>query len=239
MTIWVIFAFLTATVMAGLLLPVLRRREGPAAARADYDLAVFRDQLAELERDAARGAIAPAEAQAAGNEIARRLIAASAPAAATPSRRAAPIVALAGALLIPVIALPLYLSRGRPALPDVPYAERLANAVANRDFDALVAKVEAHLVKQPDDIAGWKVLAPAYRQAQRWDDAARAFKRIIELSRPDAGTFSDYGEMLVFANQGMVAAEAAKAFADALKIEPKLPTARFFAAVALKQEGKT
>ncbi len=237
MMIWIIFVFMAALVMAGLLLPVALR-PGPVAQRQDYDRAVFRDQLAELDRDVARGAIAPAEAEAARNEISRRLLQAATPAAPRTAIAGKPIVAVTGAALVPALALLLYVQLGHPTMPDVPLAARLDNAVQNQDFDALIAKVEKHLAVKPDDVEGWRVLAPAYRGVRRWDDAASAYANLFKLEVPTPALIADYGEMLVFANEGMVTAEASRAFGEALKLDPKLPKARFFNALALKQEGK-
>jgi cytochrome c-type biogenesis protein CcmH len=235
--IWLVFAIVTAAVLAVLLMPLWRGRAAVAPGRDRYDRAVFRDQLAELERDRARGAIGAAEAEAARNEISRRLIEAARPQSQTAAGGAG-TVGLIGATMVPIIAVALYLNSGMPELPDVPLAKRLERAVENQDFAALVAKVERHLAQNPDDVEGWKVLAPAYKREGRWQDAADAYSNIIRLSKANAGTIADYGEMLVFANDGMVTAEAARAFAAALQADAKLPKARFFAALALKQEGK-
>lgn len=239
MTIWIVFAVMTAAVIALLLLPVLRAKPGAVAVdRAAYDRAVFRDQLAELDRDAARGTIGKAEAEAARNEIARRLIAVSSDGPArTPT--GIPMAAILASLAVPAIALPLYLRAGNPMLPDVPLQSRLENAAVNQDYDALIVKVEQHLAQKPDDIDGWKVLAPAYRNALRWDDAAEAERNILRLSPATPEALSQYGEALVMANQGIVSAEAHQIFRQALAMDAKYPQARFYDALALKQEGKT
>jgi cytochrome c-type biogenesis protein CcmH len=237
--IWIVFAAMTAAVIAVLILPVLRRGAGEGAAdRNAYDRAVFRDQLAELDRDLERGTIGAAEAEAARNEISRRLIAATGESRAAHAMKA-PAVALVAALVVPVVALPLYLWEGKPQLPGVPLAERLAEAEDKGDYEALVVKVEQHLAQNPDDLDGWRVLAPAYRRAERWNDAAEAQRNIVRLSPPDAALLADYGEAMVMAGQGMVSAEAHEQFTKALALDPKLPKARFFDALALKQEGKT
>ncbi len=234
MTIWLVLSAMSLAAMAWLLIPVLASK--PAVAdRSEHDRAVFRDQLSELDRDVARGVIGAAEAEAARNEISRRLLQ-TVPANAPVSH--APWVAIIGALMIPVLALPLYLQRGNPKLSDVPLAARLDNAIQNQDFDAMIAKVERHLAVEPDDFQGWMVLAPAYKRMQRWNDAAAAYAHIMRLTKAKPETIADYGEMLVFASQGMVTAEANRAFSEALKLDPKLPKARFFTAVALKQEGR-
>ena len=212
--IWIVFGVMTAAVIAALLLPVVKW--GPKAALADrnaYDRAVFRDQLAELERDAARGMIGPSEAEAARNEIARRLIAVSGvESGESGAARTAPWAALALAALVPLVALPIYLKTGNPGLPDVPLAQRMAEAEAKGDFDALIVKVEQHLAKNPDDLEGWKVLAPNYSRAMRWEDAADAYRNILRLAPPDAATLTAYGEAMVMANQGMVPAAAHEQF---------------------------
>jgi cytochrome c-type biogenesis protein CcmH len=237
--IWIIFAALTAAVIAVLIRPVLRSEAlSPGHDRNDFDRAVFRDQLAELDRDAERGTIGAAEADAARNEISRRLIGT---ASAVPKARplGTPYLALLAVVIIPAIALPLYLKTGSPMLPDVPLADRIENAAKTGDYDALVVKVERHLAQNPDDLEGWKVLAPAYRKGLRWADAAEAQRNIVRLSEPDAAAMADYGEAIVMANQGLVSAEAHAIISKALMLDQKLPKARFYNALALKQEGRT
>lgn len=234
---FLVFAVLAAAVVVALSWPVLKGRAG-GPGRAEYDEAVFRDQLAELERDKARGLIGAPEAAAARNEIARRLIAAGrqAPPAAPQGAGKWPVMAVAG--FVPVAALALYMTIGAPGRPDMPLKERLESAIANNDVQALMAKAEAHLAEQPDDLRGWEVLAPLYRGSERYEDAAKAYFNIIRLKGPDAETYADYGEMLVFANAGLVPKEAAAAFAEGLKLDMKSPKARFYAGLALKQDGK-
>jgi cytochrome c-type biogenesis protein CcmH len=234
---FLIFAVLAAAVVLAVSWPGLKSRAtGPA--RASYDEAVFRDQLAELERDRARGLIGSAEADSARNEIARRLLSVGrdeGPARTSGTGRW-PI--LAAATFIPVVSLALYLAFGAPGQPDMPLEERLDNAVANNDLLALMVKAEAHLAETPDDHQGWEILAPLYRGTERYADAATAYANILRLKGPDAGLYADYGEMLVLANAGLVPKEATHAFAEALKRDPKSPKARFYAGLALKQDGK-
>ena len=182
----------------------------------------------------ARGLIGEAEAKAARNEISRRLLQVATPPAPGSGNR----YALLAVLLVPLIALPLYAKYGNPRIPDVPLRERLKGAIASQDFEALVATVEAHLAKVPNDVEGWRVLAPAYKRENRWSDAANAYANILRLAPPTAEAIVDYGEMLVFVNEGMVTDKAYQAFAEALKLDATNPRALFFNDIALKQEGK-
>jgi cytochrome c-type biogenesis protein CcmH len=234
MMIWLIFASMTAAVVAALLVPFMRKSAGAQNPDSDFDRAIYRDQLQELDRDKARGLIGETEAQAARNEISRRLLQVAKPEAPAARNR----YALLAVLLVPLIALPVYAKYGNPGLPDVPLQERMKGAIANQDFEALVATVEAHLAEAPNDIEGWKVLAPAYKRERRWSDAADAYANVLRLAPPTADAIADFGEMLVFANEGMVTDEAEGAFVEALKLEATNERAKYYYDMALNQEGK-
>jgi cytochrome c-type biogenesis protein CcmH len=234
MMIWLIFAGMTAAVVAALLVPFTRKSVTAESPDSDFDRAIYRDQLQELDRDKARGLIGETEAQAARNEISRRLLQVAKPEAVAAGNR----YALLAVLLVPLIAFPIYTKYGSPSLPDVPLQERLKGAIANQDFAALVATVEAHLAQAPNDVEGWKVLAPAYKRERRWSDAADAYANVLRLAPPTADAIADYGEMLVFANEGMVTDKAETVFAEALKLEATNERAKFYYDMALKQEGK-
>ena len=233
---WIGFTFLAAAAVAAIAWPLLRRIPA-AAGRQAYDRAVFRDQLAELQRDAARGLIGAAEAEAARNEIARRLLAARDEASAT--RRGSRAVAVAGLALIPAVAIGAYIAVGEPRLPDLPRQPRLDAALEKQDMPALVAKVEDHLAANPDDRQGWEVLAPAYRGMQRHEDAALAYANLLRLDPPTADRLADYAEMLMLANDGLASADAQRALGEALRLDPKHVKARFFAGLGLRQDGRT
>ncbi len=129
---WIVAALVALVVIAIIARPLLRPPVG-AQSRAAHDEQVFRDQLAELDRDVARGVLAESEAKAAKVEVSRRLLAAAAerermegpsPAPRSWSRMLAVFVALAA----PIGATALYFSIASPGHPDQPLAERLANA---------------------------------------------------------------------------------------------------------------
>jgi cytochrome c-type biogenesis protein CcmH len=130
MTIWVFWlaaVLLAAGVLALLLRPLLRSRAPAARIGADYDLAVYRDQLAELERDSERGLLSAGEARGARLEIERRILAAAAGRGGgegADSRRLG--VAVVVGLAVAAGAFSLYLSLGEPRVPSVPFAGRAA-----------------------------------------------------------------------------------------------------------------
>ncbi len=237
MLFWVMMALLTVAAT----LVVVRPLIGPAAAdlsREGQDAAIYRDQLSELDRDRQRGLIGAAEAGAARTEIARRLLAAHERGAPSASRRpiAGPTVVIVVAF-IPALVLTTYLFLGNPGLADAPLAARLTEAPAETDVDAMVARVERHLETHPEDVDGWRVLAPIYMRSDRFEAAADAYGRVVAAGAADADTQEAYGIALVAAAGGVVSAKAQGVFADVVKAAPDRPSARFYLAEALRQAG--
>lgn len=237
MLFWILVAILTAAVAAVLLLPLLRRP--PASVEgAGHDVEVYRDQLEELKRDEATGLIGAGEAELARAEVARRLIAAS-KAEAREKARTSGRNRLAQAFVIvvlPAIGLCLYLASGRPELPAQPLAERLANP--GNDISILIARAESHLARNPDDGAGWDLLAPIYYRSSRMEDSANAYSQAIRLLGASPERLDGHAEALIALADGVITADARRQLEESLKLKPDNPRARYYLALALEQEGK-
>lgn len=236
------FALMTALAALAVLWPLSRARTVRATREAD--LAVYRDQLAEIARDQKSGRLPAAEAEAARVEVARRMLAADAArepddaqdiGRATRRRRIAAVVAL---LLVPAFALGLYVDLGSPRLPGAPLAERMSAPPDRGDVAILVRRVEEHLALNPNDGQGYEILAPVYLRLGRPEDAARAYGEAIRTLGASAERWSARGEALVVASDGLVTADAARAFAAALALDPREPRAAYFLGLAAEQDGR-
>ena len=237
MLFWILVAILTAAVAAVLLLPLLRRPM--AAGDASHDVEVYRDQLEELKRDETTGLIGTAEAELARAEVARRLIAASkaeAKEGANPARSRNRLAQAFVIVALPAIGLGLYIATGRPDLPAQPLAERLANP--GNDISILIARAENHLARNPDDGAGWELLAPIYYRSGRIEDAANAFAQAIRLLGPSTERLDGHAETLIALSNGVVTSEARGRLEQSLALKADNPRARYYLALALEQEGK-
>jgi cytochrome c-type biogenesis protein CcmH len=237
MTLWFLFALMTAAAIFAALWPLGRRDPS----RGGSDVAVYRDQLDEIERDRAAGQIGDAEAEAARVEVSRRLLAAADAGAVEPAaaaagrRRAAALIAL---IVLPLCAAGLYLSLGSPELPGQPLAARMQESRETQSIQSLVAQVEAHLDRNPQDGRGWEVLAPVYLKLGRFDDAVKARRNALAYRGETAERQSDLGEALAAANNGIVTAEAKRAFERAVALDATHPKARFFLGLAAEQDGQ-
>lgn len=240
MLLWVIFGGLTALVLFALLRPLTSGTAGDES-RAAFDATVYRDQLGEVESDRERGLIGAADAEAARIEIARRLLASDEEARgddAQPSRVPAKAVAIGLAVILPALALGLYLVYGSPRLPDQPLVARLQDPASDRNLEALVARVEARLREHPDDGEGWDVIAPVYMGWHRYADAAEAFRQATLLLGESAKRLAGYGQALVLANDGVVTEDARAVLERASALDPDLIQPKLVLIIAKEQDGQ-
>ncbi|MET0314451.1 MAG: c-type cytochrome biogenesis protein CcmI [Hansschlegelia sp.] len=238
--LWVTVAIMTGAAVF-VVLGALTRRRGTERATA-ADVAVYRDQLDEIQRDRARGLINDREAEAARAEVARRLLAASEAAnkegaSSGGADRRRRIAALSGLVGAPLIALGSYALLGRPEMPDLPLAGRLESQPKNPQVADLVARVEAALAKNPDDVHGWTVIAPVYLATGRAADAAEAYGNIIRLSGNTPDRMADYGEALFAAADGVVTANARAAFEASVASDKPSIKGAIYLARASQQDG--
>jgi cytochrome c-type biogenesis protein CcmH len=110
----------------------------------------------------------------------------------------------------------------RPALPDV---------------DTMMTRLADRLKKNPADSEGWRMLGWSYFETQRFPQAVDAYRKAVSLSPGTAALQSAYGEALVSASSGSVTPAALDAFRRANAADRKDERARFYLALALKQDG--
>lgn len=248
MSVWIVIAAMTAAAAAILLWPLIRKAHGETR-RARYDLAVYRDQLAELARDEARATLGAEEAAAARLEIERRILAADSGTPLLQSHRgskAARIAVALAAIAGPLAAIALYLNQGTPGMNGEPFAERAQEAQAQgkapapdmAKIDAMVAKLAKQLEAKPDDLQGWMLLARSYMVMQRYDEAASAYAHAAALEPKNATWPSSRGEALIYAADGTVTPKARDAFESALAVDPSDTRARFYLGLAAAQAGE-
>lgn len=252
MGLWLALGVMTLAAVALVGAPLVRGA-GRAPTRRDYDLRVYRAQLAELAREHERGLLGEREAEAARLEVERRMLAADAasrPAGldATPAARSWP-VAVALLIALPALAGGLYWVLGSPGQPAAPFAERaaerrqLAEARAREravlpSVDAMIAPLEERVRANPDDLESRLRLGRAYALARRFDQAADAFREAIRRDDGMPAVHSALGEALIMANGGIVSPQARAAFDKALELDATDPRARIYTGLGMLQRGE-
>jgi cytochrome c-type biogenesis protein CcmH len=243
MLLWISFAVLTAAAFAVVLRPAFINSRTADKSRTAPDLAVYRDQLAELDRQLAAAQLGPAEHDALRVEVSRRILRLEGEGTKPSSRtssgasKGAPSLILALATLAPLAALGLYLNLGAPAIPAQPFAT-IAAPAATTPAATLIAQVEARLAANPSDGRGWDVIAPVYFKLERFADAAQAYQRAIALQGETVPRLAGLAEATVLSNDGIVTEPARAAYEKLSRLAPDRIEPRFWLALAKEQDGQ-
>jgi len=242
MTQFAIFAALLIVVVAAFILPPLwlgLRAPKPRADRKEANLAIFRDQLAELERENAEGSLATADFEQAKSELQRRLLEEIEPSAADglaathgPSRK----TAIAILLLLPILGLLGYGMLGNPKALD-PMQTAAPQQMTPEKINEMVASLAAKMQANPDDLQGWLMLARSYKSLGRYDDAVQAFAKAEKAVDENPDLLAAYAETIAMANGKGLQGKPAQLVEKALKIDPKHGHSLFLAGAAAMEAG--
>ncbi len=232
-------ALLAAAALALLLWPLFRnaRNAGNIAniSRSDLNVAVYRDQMKELERDRAAGTLADPAFTQSTQELQRRALAdtAAADAAVAPARAKVSKSLIAGMLVvIPLAAALLYAWLGAP---EASRESASSAVVADKHMDEMVAALSARLQKNPDDPKGWAMLARSYKALGRYDLAEQAFGHVGDMLDQDAALLADYAEVLARRANGDFTGKPQAALNKALQLDPDNPQVLTIAGIAAYQ----
>ena len=262
---WAAAAVLVAGIVATLI-RAMKRARSEDRAPGSFDLAVYRDQLTEIERDIARGTIPTDEGARLRTEIQRRLLdadrtaRASAPAGENHAGRgivALIVVAMGGGVAG-------YWHLGAPGYPDLPLADRfaiseeirlnrtaqaeaeaqMAPAAIREDIDPsfldLMQKLRQAVQDRPDDLRGLELLARNEGAMGNMVAAKDAQSLILDLKGPSANAedHAAHAELMIMAAGGYVSPEAERALVLALEADARNGTARYYTGMMFAQIGR-
>ena len=236
MTPPIVFALLAALLILAVLAIVLPSqwrapRTSSVVDRREANLGIFRDQLAELERDRSEGLLADADFVQAKSELQRRLLdeVGDSPAeTSAPVRRGVSRTALALLVVIPLAAFAGYLLLGNPDALD---PLRRQARVSPQQIEEMLVKLETRLKTNPDDAKGWVMLARSYKALGRYPESAEAYRHAGALVDSDPALLADYAESLAQV-AGSLEGKPLELIARALKLDPNEPQSLFLAGAA-------
>lgn len=222
---WIAAAACVIVALAFVLPPLLRRRSVAAkAARRDINIAVYRDQLKEMETDRANGLLSEEQFQTAKLELEARLAEdalSQADQALAPqgSRR----LGWSMAAVLPAAAFGLYFWLGNPAsLTAIPEAQANGAGAVQGDHDIMkmIQKVEEKTQADPNNVEAWAMLAKTYAVVERWPEALKAFEKAYKL-RPDVpAIMTGYAEALAVTNNHTLDGKPMELVLTALEKDP-------------------
>ena len=241
MTQFALFAVLLIVVVAAFLIPPLwlgLRKPKAGADRKAANLAIFRDQLAELEREQKEGTLADADFEQAKTELQRRLLedveddTSNTPDSHAPTRK----TAIALIALIPIFAVVGYSVLGNPRALD-PVQATPQQQVTAEQINGMVAKLAERLQANPEDMQGWLMLARSYKTLGRYEDAIKAYARAEKVINESPELLASYAETIAMARGEGLQGKPMQLVEKALKIDPKHGHSLFLAGAAAMEAG--
>ena len=226
--------------------PFLRRSDRAGGAdRREINLAIYREQIRELDRDLGAGTLSREQWQKDHDELSRRMLEDVQPADQAPAvsaggvSRMAPALALAA--LVPIAAVLIYTQVGAPGALD-PAAVKAAAPHGGQEFtkeqvDDMLAQLAERLEREPDNVEGWVLLGRSYSALGRFAEASTALRRAVELKADDPSLLADYADVLAMANGQSLAGEPMRAIEKALAIDPDHQKALALAGTAAYERG--
>lgn len=241
MTPFAVFAFLLILTTLALLFPGLwfgQRRRAVDADRKRTNLAIYRDQLAELEREHAEGSLATDDFEQARTELQRRMLEEVSPqdeAIVSTTQRSRP-TAMVLVFALPLLAVAGYALLGNPLAlnPEKAVAQPQMTA---EDINAMVEKLAARMQENPDDTNGWLMLARSYKMLGRYEEAVAAFGKVEKAVAEDPEQLASYAETLAMASGKGLSGKALELVNQALKLNPQHAHALFLAGMAAMERG--
>lgn len=247
---WILVAGLAALALLFVVPPLLTRHEAERAPDQDQlNLALFRQQLQELDADLEAGNLDRGQYQAARRDLERELlhdVAGQGAGPAGPGQRA-PLTALFLALALPAFATWLYVAIGDSAI--IP---RLELAATNRaspaaaghgtaggadaaSLEVLVERLAAKMEQNPDQLEGWLMLGRTYVALEQPAKGAAALQRALALAPQDPEIMVSLAQALAAAADGQLAGRPVELITSALAVAPDHATGLWLQGLAAYQ----
>ncbi|MEW8034234.1 MAG: c-type cytochrome biogenesis protein CcmI [Candidatus Thiodiazotropha endolucinida] len=244
---WIIIAGFSLLAMGFVALPLMRKQVTSGITSDELNLAVFKQQLAELDNDLKSGALDQARYDAARRDLEKELLSdVSEQSRPAESGGTGQKMALS-ALVIPLAALLLYQFIGSPEiisrLANQPAATHTASAQSQGrstqnlpPMEELVKRLAAKMQEQPDNQEGWIMLGRSYMAMNDPSAAINAFDRAMEISDKNVGLLLAYAEAIASNTGNDFTGRAAPMVEKALQLEPDNPNVLWIAGIVAYQQ---
>lgn len=237
MIFWAIAYAMVLAAIAALLLAVFRAQRLPHGRTAQN---LYTQRLAELQADIRDGAVDAATRGEIEAELGRNALheewrpdPISAP-QTTPQRVTA---AVAVALLIPAIVVPVYLVLGTPDL--ALGTHKPAGSFDHRSVTEAITQLEQRISQEPNDPEPRLLLGRLYMSANHFDKAVAQLSKVVEMVGEVPAALLQYADALAMLNGGKMAGEPAALVQRALKVEPENLTGLWLAGMAADEAGNS
>lgn len=242
---WGAAAVAVAVALAFVLPFLFRNRdlERSKAARRDINLAVYRDQMKDLNAELSSAQLTQEQYLASKLELETR---AAEDALAQEERTAMPVpsrrLGFTLAAVLPAAAIGLYVWLGDPgalvAVANGPNPTAAAAEPTEADVLQMIQQIEARALANPTDSEAWEALATANAMMARWPEALKAYEKTYELLPTKPSVLSGYAEALAMTNNLVLAGRPIELVNMALRTDPNNQKGLELAGIHAYQNGQ-
>ncbi len=246
MVFWVVAVLLIAAALLFLLPPLVQKVKDETSEevfdRDELNVTIFKDQLAELERDLSVNILSAEQFELAKHDLERSFLQGGDAAAKEPVSQMDRVIGRSAAvvisILIPILAVALYntLGAGEAGLHPKEARPNVQAEGHDGSLEEQIRNLQDRLQTNPDDIDSWVMLARSYYFMKQYAAASETFARassMLKDSNPEL--LADYADALAMANGRNMAGRPYELAKKALAINPQLQKALWLAGTASYQ----
>lgn len=239
---WVVAGIFIVAALMFVIPTLLRNRQDKTALleREAANIAIYRDQLAELDNDLRNDILSKEQYDKSKQELHKRMLQDLAISSRNPAThsivKGRGIITTAVVILaIPLTAISLYMLLGdtRGLLPQSQLAsvtqshsqDMAGMPPSHTEIKSVVDNLIARLKENPADIEGWVMLGRTYAIMGQFNEASATYAKLIEMIPDSAQLLSDYADVLAMTNNGSLVGKPAELINKALEIDPDYPKA--------------
>ncbi len=231
---WFIAALMVTLALIFVVLPLWRAPRSPRGGVGERARALYEQRHRELTADEAAGLLGAQDRRAAEVALARQLLADAdrTDAPAVPAQRSGRLAALASLVLVPVLALGLYLQVGTPE------ALWRSDPAQPQELQVMVDALAQRLARQPDNGEGWLLLGRSYLLLQRPRSAVAAFDEARARLGDQPEVLVDYAQAMALSQNGDWRGTPRQLLDQVLAEAPDHPKALWLGAMSAAQRGE-
>lgn len=243
-TFWIVAGVFIVAALMFVLPTLIKSRHGKITTleRQTANIAIYRDQIAELNADLNNDVLSKEQFEKSKQELQKRMLQDVNISSPGPDTHTLPnnntrsfVTAIIIVLAIPLTAVSLYMAVGdtRGLLPQ----SQLANATqfhsenmaempqGHAEIKSVVDNLVARLQDNPEDIEGWVMLGRTYAILGQFQQASATYAKLVEMIPDNAQLLSDYADVLAMTNNGSLVGKPEELIMQALSFDPDYPKA--------------
>lgn len=244
---WIVAVCLIAAALLFVVPPLFQRKARAEVERAALNVAIYKNQLQELEDDLANGDVSQEHYDGSREEIERRLLEDTAIAESGQRDGSKGLnvgVAAVTAVAVPVLAVFLYFDLGTPEAMDP--QQRMAQTQTSphgdetnmaQQIEMMVGRLAERLRENPQDIEGWVMLGRSMSVLGRFDEAVLAYENAMQFAGEDPNVLTDYADALAMAGDQSLDGRPTELLRKALSIDPNNQKALWLMGTGLFERG--